>query len=64
MPSTSCLPTTSRPPSAPWSLQHAIAAIDLRALEVTDEIALRIGVHVGPVFPLDEPVLKAQAFTG
>ncbi len=45
-------------------LQYAIAAIDLRALEVTDQIALRIGVHVGPVFPLDEPVLKARAFTG
>jgi class 3 adenylate cyclase len=45
-------------------LQDAIAAIDLAELAVTDQLALRIGVHVGPVFPLEEPVLKTRAFTG
>ena len=45
-------------------LQGAIAAIDMRALGLADQLALRIGVHVGPVFPLDEPVLRTLAFTG
>jgi tetratricopeptide repeat protein/adenylate/guanylate cyclase family protein len=45
-------------------LQSAISAIDLRALGLADDLALRIGAHVGPVFPLDEPVLRTRAFTG
>jgi class 3 adenylate cyclase len=45
-------------------LQSAISAIDTRALGLADQLALRIGVHVGPVFPLDEPVLRTRAFTG
>jgi class 3 adenylate cyclase len=45
-------------------LQNAISAIDLRALGLADHLALRIGVHVGPVFPLEEPVLRTRAFTG
>ena len=34
------------------------------ALGLPDDLALRIGAHVGPVFPLDEPVLRTRAFTG
>jgi class 3 adenylate cyclase len=45
-------------------LQSAISAIEPRALGLADPLALRIGVHVGPVFPLDEPVLRTRAFTG
>jgi class 3 adenylate cyclase len=45
-------------------LQQAIAAIDLRDLKLPDDLALRIGAHVGPVFPLEEPVLRTRAFTG
>ena len=45
-------------------LQSAIAAIDLRTLALADQPALRIGAHVGPVFPLEEPILKTRAFTG
>jgi class 3 adenylate cyclase len=45
-------------------LQSAIAAIDPEALGLSDDLALRIGAHVGPVFPLDEPVLQTRAFTG
>ena len=45
-------------------LQQAISAIDLRDLELPDDLALRIGAHVGPVFPLEEPVLRTRAFTG
>jgi class 3 adenylate cyclase len=45
-------------------LQQGISAIDLRELELPDDLALRIGAHVGPVFPLEEPVLRTRAFTG
>jgi class 3 adenylate cyclase len=45
-------------------LQHAIAAIDPRELGLAEDLALRIGAHVGPVFPLEEPVLGTRAFTG
>jgi class 3 adenylate cyclase len=45
-------------------LQQAISAIDLRELRLPDDLALRIGAHVGPVFPLEEPVLRTLAFTG
>ena len=45
-------------------LQHAVSAIDPQPLELTEPLALRIGVHVGPVFPLEEPVLRTRAFTG
>ncbi len=45
-------------------LQQAISAIDLRDLKLPDDLALRIGAHVGPVFPLEEPVLRTRAFTG
>jgi class 3 adenylate cyclase len=45
-------------------LQGAMAGIDLRALGLEDQLALRIGAHVGPVFPLEEPVLHTRAFTG
>jgi class 3 adenylate cyclase len=45
-------------------LQHAISAIDPVELALSEPLALRIGVHVGPVFPVDEPVLRTLAFTG
>jgi class 3 adenylate cyclase len=45
-------------------LQQAISAIDLGKLRLPEHLALRIGAHVGPVFPLDEPVLRTRAFTG
>ena len=45
-------------------LQGAMAELDLRGLGLEDQLALRIGVHVGPVFPLEEPVLRTRAFTG
>jgi class 3 adenylate cyclase len=45
-------------------LQGAMAEIDFRALGLEDQLALRIGGHVGPVFPMEEPVLRTLAFTG
>jgi class 3 adenylate cyclase len=45
-------------------LLHAVSAIDPQPLGLAEPLALRIGVHVGPVFPLEEPVLRTRAFTG
>jgi class 3 adenylate cyclase len=45
-------------------LQEAITAIDLESLGLPGHLALRLGGHVGPVFPVYDPVLEADAFTG
>ena len=45
-------------------LQEAIAAIDLESQGLPRHLALRLGGHVGPVFPVYDPVLDADAFTG
>lgn len=45
-------------------LQEAIAGIDLVSWELPQHLALRLGGHVGPVFPVYDPVLEADAFTG
>lgn len=45
-------------------LQEAIAAIDLESHGLPRHLALRLGGHVGPVFPVYDPVLEADGFTG
>ena len=45
-------------------LQKAMAAIDLEAEGLPSHLALRIGGHVGPVFPTHDPVLDADGFMG
>ncbi len=45
-------------------LQDAIAAIDLEAQGLPGDLALRLGGHVGPVFPTHDPVLDQLAFMG
>jgi hypothetical protein len=45
-------------------LQDAMARIDMRALGLADQLVLRMGVHVGPVFPVEDPVLRMLAFSG
>jgi class 3 adenylate cyclase len=45
-------------------LQDAIAGIDLESHSLPRHLALRLGGHVGPVFPVYDPVLEADAFTG
>lgn len=45
-------------------LQEAIVAIDLESHGLSRDLALRLGGHVGPVFPVYDPVLEADAFTG
>jgi class 3 adenylate cyclase len=45
-------------------LQEAVAAIDLEGLGLPADLALRLGGHVGPVFPTHDPVLDVLAFMG
>jgi class 3 adenylate cyclase len=45
-------------------LQEAIESIDLGADQLPADLALRLGGHVGPVFPTHDPVLDALGFMG
>ena len=45
-------------------LQAAISAIDFEAVGLPPQLALRIGAHVGPVFPTEDPVIGRLAFMG
>jgi class 3 adenylate cyclase len=45
-------------------LQQAVAAIDLDGLGLPGDLALRLGGHLGPVFPTHDPVLDELAFMG
>lgn len=45
-------------------LQQAMARLDLAAHDLPDHISLRLGGHLGPVFPTFDPVLKRMNFFG
>jgi class 3 adenylate cyclase len=45
-------------------LQEAVAAIDLLSVGLPEHLALRLGGHLGPVFPIHDPVVDADAFMG
>jgi class 3 adenylate cyclase len=45
-------------------LQEAVAAIDLPSVGLPAHLALRLGGHLGPVFPIHDPVVDAGAFMG
>ena len=45
-------------------LQDAMMAIDLEAEGLPAHIELRLGGHIGPVFPTHDPVLDAPGFMG
>jgi class 3 adenylate cyclase len=45
-------------------LQEATSVLDLGALGLPEDLALRIGVHVGPVFPVHDPVIGMRGFMG
>ncbi len=45
-------------------LQDAMAAIDLRTAGLPEHLALRLGAHVGPVFPSFDEVRRVSTFTG
>ncbi|HUB76719.1 MAG TPA: adenylate/guanylate cyclase domain-containing protein, partial [Solirubrobacteraceae bacterium] len=46
------------------SLQAAIGAIDFEAAGLPPHLSMRMGAHVGPVFPTHDPVLDKLAFMG
>ena len=45
-------------------LQAAMARLDLEAEGLPSHLALRLGAHLGPVFPTHDPVLDELAFMG
>jgi class 3 adenylate cyclase/tetratricopeptide (TPR) repeat protein len=45
-------------------MQEAMGSIDLAAHGLPPHLALRLGAHVGPVFPILDPVVKMQAYMG
>lgn len=45
-------------------LQDEMAAIDLTEVGLPPHLALRLGGHVGPVFPIYDRVLRLRAFMG
>lgn len=45
-------------------LQAAMARLDLQAEGLPQHLALRLGAHLGPVFPTHDPVLDELAFMG
>jgi class 3 adenylate cyclase len=46
------------------SLQAAMKSIDLEAHDLPGHLALRLGAHIGPVFPTRDPVIGGDAFMG
>jgi class 3 adenylate cyclase len=45
-------------------LQEAMAAVDLSDAALPAHLALRLGGHVGPVFPAHDPILDEPSFIG
>ncbi|MGH9026965.1 MAG: adenylate/guanylate cyclase domain-containing protein [Acidimicrobiia bacterium] len=46
------------------AMQQAIAGVDLDALGLPDHLALRIGVHAGPVYEAHDPIRHEPTFFG
>jgi class 3 adenylate cyclase len=45
-------------------LQDAMATFDFNAVALPSHLALRLGGHVGPIFPVVDPILNTPAFIG
>jgi hypothetical protein len=45
-------------------LQDAVAEIDLAGVNLPDSLALRLSGHIGPIFPVVDPVLRQPSFSG
>jgi len=58
------LSTPTEAAACALDLQDAMVAIDLGAAGLPDHLALRLGGHVGPVFPILDPVVRMPAFFG
>ena len=50
--------------SCALDLQAAMAGIDLAGAGLPEYLALRIGVHLGPVYAGRDPIIKQQNFFG
>jgi Adenylate and Guanylate cyclase catalytic domain len=46
------------------AIQERIARLDLTAAGLPEHLALRMSAHLGPVFPVHDPVLGSRAFMG
>ena len=58
------LPDASRAAICALELQEAMSAIDLAAARLPTHLALRLGAHLGPVFPILDPVLSLRSYMG
>ena len=58
------LRSTTAAATCALELQAAMDAIDLERLGLPGHLAMRMSGHVGPVFPVIDPVLRVRAFTG
>ena len=45
-------------------LQDAVTALDLGQVDLPDSLELRLSGHIGPVFPIVDPVLGQPSFSG
>jgi class 3 adenylate cyclase len=45
-------------------LQDAVDSLDPEAVGLPADLALRLGGHVGPIFPVTDPVLNRRSFVG
>jgi adenylate cyclase len=45
-------------------IQSQLTALDLRPLGLPSTLALRLGLHAGAVFEVEDPILKSIGFTG
>jgi class 3 adenylate cyclase len=45
-------------------LQDAMDTLNLAALRLPEHLALRVGAHVGPVFPVRNPVMRTDGYMG
>ena len=45
-------------------LQDAMERLDPEAIGLPADLALRLGGHVGPIFPVTDPVLNRRSFVG
>ena len=56
--------TTSSAARCALAIQEQLAGVDLVAAGLPEHLALRLSGHVGPVFPIVDPVTKRRSFMG
>lgn len=54
----------SRAAACALELQRAMGAIDLTEARLPPHLALRLGAHLGPAFPIVDPVLQVLSYFG